>query len=117
MQLELLVEECILIEDHKAKWLACIPKFRDGMIQLSRGREDFDDTAIFLFQKDIDEFFQLWVELWGLEQGCTNYIHMMSSGHLSVYLKKWKNLYRHLQQGVGGVQFPSEDLLLSTNPM
>ena len=24
---------------------------------------------------------------------------MMSSGHLSVYLKKWKNLYRHSQQG------------------
>ena len=96
-QLELLVEECIVIEDHKATWLACIPKFRDGMIKL-RGREDFDDAAIFSFQKDMDEFFQLWVELWGLE-GCTNYIHMMSSGHLSVYLKKWKNLYRHSQQG------------------
>jgi hypothetical protein len=96
-QLELLVEECIVEEPDKIKWLACIPKFRDGMIKL-RSRDDFDDTAIFSFQKDMDEFFQLWVELWGLE-GCTNYIHMMSSGHLSVYLQKWKNLYRHSQQG------------------
>lgn len=96
-QLELLVEECIVVEVDKTKWLACIPKFRDGMIKL-RSREDFDDAAIFSFQKDMDEFFQLWVELWGLE-GCTNYIHMMSAGHLSVYLKKWKNLYRHSQQG------------------
>jgi hypothetical protein len=96
-QLELLVEECIVDEPDKIKWLACIPKFRDGMIKL-RSRADFDDTAIFSFQKDMDEFFHLWVELWGLE-GCTNYIHMLSSGHLSVYLQKWKNLYRHSQQG------------------
>jgi hypothetical protein len=97
-QLELLVEECVATEDHKAKWLACIPKCRDGMTKL-RSREDVDNNAVFSFQKDMDEFFQLWVELWGLE-GCTNCIHMMSSGHLSACLqKKWKNLHRHSQQG------------------
>jgi hypothetical protein len=96
-QLELLVEECIVMEDHKATWLACIPKFRDGITKL-RSRDDFHNNAIFSFQKDMDEFFQLWVELWGLE-GCTNYIHMMSSGHLSVHPQKWKNLHRHSQQG------------------
>jgi hypothetical protein len=83
--------------DDKAKWLACIPKFRDGMIKL-RSKENFTNDAVTAFQKDIDEFNQLWVELWGLE-GVTNYIHMMSSGHLSTYLFKWKNLYRHSQQG------------------
>ena len=55
-QLELLIEECIVKENDKAKWLACIPKFRDGMIKL-RSREDFDDRDIFSFQKDMDEFF------------------------------------------------------------
>jgi len=96
-RLELLIEECIVDEEDKAKWLACIPKFRDGLVKL-RSKEDFDGDAVSAFQKDIDEFYQLWVELWGLE-GVTNYIHMMSSGHLSTYLFKWKNLYRHSQQG------------------
>jgi hypothetical protein len=96
-RLELLIEECIIKEDDRAKWLACIPKFREGMIKL-RSKQDFDAGSITAFQKDIDEFFQLWVQLWGLE-GVTNYIHMMSSGHLSTYLFKWKNLYRHSQQG------------------
>jgi hypothetical protein len=96
-KLELLIEECIVKLDDKAKWLACIPKFRDGMIKL-RSKENFTNDAVTAFQKDIDEFNQLWVELWGLE-GVTNYIHMMSSGHLSTYLFKWKNLYRHSQQG------------------
>jgi hypothetical protein len=96
-RIELLIEECIVVEEDKTKWLASIPKFREGMVKL-RSRDDFDADAIAAFQRDIDEFFQLWVELWGLE-GCTNYIHMMSSGHLSTYLFKWKNLYRHSQQG------------------
>jgi hypothetical protein len=96
-RLELLVEECILNEEDKANWLACIPKFRDGLVKL-RSKEDFDVDAVSAFQKDTGEFCQLGVELWGPE-GVTNYIHMMSSGHLATYLFKWKNLYRHSQQG------------------
>jgi hypothetical protein len=94
---QLLIEECIVKEEDKAKWLTCIPKSRDGMMKL-RSKEDFDCVAVSTFQKGIDEFFQLWVELWGLE-GCTNYIHMMLPGRLSTYLFKRKNLYRHSQQG------------------
>ena len=29
----------------------------------------------------------------------TNYIHLLSSGHMSDYLHKWRNLYLHSQQG------------------
>jgi hypothetical protein len=36
--------------------------------------------------------------LWQIE-GVTNYIHMIGSGHVAVYLYKWKNLYQYLQQG------------------
>jgi hypothetical protein len=43
-QLERLVEECIVTEDHKATWLACIPKFRNGMIKLG-SRDDFDNQC------------------------------------------------------------------------
>ncbi len=74
-QLELLIEECIVKAEDKAKWLACIPKFRQGMTKL-RSKADFDHAAISAFQSDMDDFFQLWVELWGLE-GCTNYAHML----------------------------------------
>ncbi len=60
-RLELLTEECIVKEGDKDKWLACIPKFREGMVKL-RSKEDFDGAAVSAFQKDIDEFNQLWVE-------------------------------------------------------
>jgi hypothetical protein len=29
----------------------------------------------------------------------TNYIHLLSSGHLAFYLRKWGNLWKYSQQG------------------
>jgi hypothetical protein len=114
-QLDLLVEECVVTEDYKATWLACIPKFRDGMMKL-RSRDDFDNNAIFSFQKDMDEFFQLWVELWGLE-GCTDYTHMMSSGHLLISVPaEVEELMSTLATGMGGLQFPAENISLPMHP-
>ena len=97
---ELLVDECCFVGDEsnrKDLWLSCMPWYRSGICKL-RSKEDFTPEDVASFQNDIDEFFQRWVELWGLE-GCTNYIHLLSSGHISTYLFKWRNLYRHSQQG------------------
>jgi hypothetical protein len=38
------------------------------------------------------------MQLHGLD-GCTNYTHMLSSGHLAEYMFKWRNLYRFFQKG------------------
>ena len=50
------------------------------------------------FQKDINAFFQILVHMYGLE-GTMNYIHMLSTGHVSTYLFHYQNLYHHSQQG------------------
>jgi hypothetical protein len=34
-----------------------------------------------LFQDNIDDFFELWLEIFGLD-GMSNYIHLLSSGHV-----------------------------------
>jgi hypothetical protein len=31
--------------------------------------------------------------------GCTNYIHLLSSGHIAEYMFRWRNLHRFSQQG------------------
>eukprot|EP00978_Attheya_sp_CCMP212_P002202 scaffold4490_cov46-Attheya_sp.AAC.7 len=63
-----------------------------------RQHADFTDDDIAEFQHDFDMFFQDWVELHG-KNGLTNYIHLLSSGHISEYLFKWRDLYAHSQQG------------------
>lgn len=67
-------------------------------MELVRKKDDFSDDEIAQFQCHVDLFFQDWVSLHGIE-GVTNYLHMLSSGHISDYLFHWRNLYVHSQQG------------------
>eukprot|EP00978_Attheya_sp_CCMP212_P000404 scaffold790_cov30-Attheya_sp.AAC.2 len=93
-QLELLVDYCILVTvdaDINSKWKRCIPHYRNAM-----QKTDFTDDSE--FQNEFDLFYQDWVGVYGY-RGVTNYIHIMSSGHMSDYLHKWRNLYLHSQQG------------------
>jgi hypothetical protein len=100
-KMETLINLCVPNEEvqprRKMLWERCIPKYRNAMLKL-RQHADFTDDDIAEFQNDFDLFFQDWVELYG-KNGLTNYIHLLSSGHISEYLHKWKNLYAHSQQG------------------
>jgi hypothetical protein len=58
-------------------------------------KKDFTDDEIHQFQVNIDDFFQVWVRLYSYA-GCTNYIHLLSSGQ---YMFRWQNLHRISQQG------------------
>ena len=95
--LELLIDASIVDNAEKTQWKECIPFYRSAVTRL-RSKEDFDTEAIVRFQQDADKFFQTWVTLHGIK-GITNYIHMLSSGHMLAYLARWKNLYRYSQQG------------------
>jgi hypothetical protein len=67
-------------------------------MEMAGQREDFLDEEIDAFGTQCDDFLELWVDLTGLE-GMTNYIHMIGSGHMTYYLREWRNLYRYSQQG------------------
>jgi hypothetical protein len=99
--MEQLIDLCVPEEEveprRKMLWERCIPKYRKAMLKL-RQHADFTDDDIAEFQHDFDLFFRDWVELYG-KNGLTNYIHLLSSGHISEYLYKWRNLYAHSQQG------------------
>ena len=84
-------------DDKKQQWTKCVKYFKD-MVLILRQKEDFTDERIEEFQVLADKFFHTWITLHGT-QGVTNYIHMIGSGHISYYLKHWRNLYRYSQQG------------------
>jgi hypothetical protein len=68
------------------------------LMKMAGQREDFSDEEIDASGTQCDDFFKLRVDLTGLE-GMTNYIHMIGSGHMTYYLREWRNLYRYSQQG------------------
>jgi hypothetical protein len=94
---ELLVELSVCNQARLQKYNFGTNEYRNAMVILCQKRE-FVDEEIVMFQTHIDLWFQAWNELWGSE-GCTNYTHMLSSGHMVEYMFKWRNMYRFSQQG------------------
>jgi hypothetical protein len=76
--------------------MQCIPNYRDGMIILRRHLE-FTDDDLKQFQNHMDTWFQIWMQLHASE-GCTNYMHLLSSGRKAACMFKWRNMYQFSQQ-------------------
>jgi hypothetical protein len=71
--------------------------YRD-IIRMARKKSDFTNQEIDTFSEMCDVFYEKWIDLLG-EEGATNYFHMIGAGHLTYYLRQWRNLYRFSQQG------------------
>jgi len=95
--LERIIAVSIADDIRRDRYYYCIPEYRYAM-QIVRQHNEFTDDDIVRYQKHVDCWFQTWVKLHAAA-GCTNYTHMFSSGHLSEYMFKWRNLYRFSQQG------------------
>lgn len=67
-------------------------------MELLRKRSNYTIAEIDRFQDLIDAFFSKYIEQVGNE-GITNYIHMLGSGHVRYYMEIHKNLYKYSQQG------------------
>ena len=60
--------------------------------------ENYTVDELDAYKVHADEFFQVWVKLHG-RHGIKNYIHMIGSGHILIYMRRWSNLTKYSQQG------------------
>ena len=96
-KLELLIDLCIAKDLEKEQWAMAMGHFRESM-KIILKKEDLTNQEIFTYQQHADMFFKYWLALYG-EEGITNYVHLVGSGHIGEYLFHWKSLYVHSQQG------------------
>jgi hypothetical protein len=66
--------------------ISAISKYRNAMELLTVHWELSDDENE-RFQDYIDDFFEDWIGIFG-DEGITNYIHMLGSGHIHYFMKK-----------------------------
>ena len=94
-----LIDVCLTSydEDYREKWRKCGQKFRE-MMEMLRWRKHFSFEDVCKFQKLVDEYFDIYNYLTGVE-GMTNYLHSLRAGHFSYFLNKYGNLYMWSQQG------------------
>ena len=75
----------------------CLIELFPPIIATLRQRHSFTDEEIDDLQRNIDKWYHSWMSIAGVE-GMTNYIHLLGAGHVSYYLKKYRNLYRYSNQ-------------------
>jgi hypothetical protein len=96
-QIDLITDVVILDKERRQSWNQVIGLWSNLMTK-ARQREDFSDEDIDSFDEMCDEFYENWILLNG-QKGITNYFHMVGAGHLTYYLRHYRNLYRFSQQG------------------
>ena len=98
--INLLIDDIFQKPEHIERrnvWKDMLQKYRHAM-EILRKQSDYTDDDINLFQDLIDDFFEQYIEVTGVE-GITNYLHMLGSGHFKYYMQIHRNLYKFSQQG------------------
>jgi hypothetical protein len=68
------------------------------VLKKMKQRRDFTDPEMDQLQKQIDTWSHLWIGMVG-ESGMKKYTHLVCSGHMTYFLRRWRNLYRYSNQG------------------
>ena len=95
--IDLLIDLCIPKQTENSMWKESMAAYTAGM-NLVKRKEDLTRDEVLDFQRNMDTFFQKWVTLFG-DEGVTNYVHYLGSGHIAEYLLHWGNISSHSQQG------------------
>lgn len=63
---------------------------------------NYKEEEIIEFQDRVDCWWRVWANVFGLD-ACTNYTHMLSSGHVQEEMGEWKCHHRYSQEGLEAV--------------
>jgi hypothetical protein len=75
----------------------CVEMYKEIMIVIEK-KTDLSNDEVDALQNKIDAFGDLWIELCG-DEGMSNYMHYLISGHVCWFIRKYGNLYKFNQQG------------------
>jgi hypothetical protein len=96
-KIDVLIEAAISEKPLRIQLVRAISFYTEGMSLITLHRNIKDEEKEH-FQDLFDDFFQAWIELFSVD-GISNYIHMLGSGHMLYFIKKYNCLYLYSQQG------------------
>ena len=97
-KIDKLIDLSVENNTRKQELKSCLNHYKEMMEILRKKDGDYSKEELDKYDYHAQEFYQLWIKLHG-RQGVTNYIHMIGSGHMLEYMRKWGNLHKYSQQG------------------
>ena len=91
-----LLVDVVIVDERQQQWRTAVSHIR-AAFALARKHGEYSDNEIIQFQIEVDKFYRPWLELHG-SNGSSNYIHLISSGHLAFYMEKYRSLWKYSQQ-------------------
>jgi len=95
--IDTLIECAIQDEELRRKPAQAVSMYTQGMCIITV-HHSLEDEEKELFQDYMDDFFQEWIGIFGVE-GVSNYIHLLGSGQMLYFIKNYGCLYLYSQQG------------------
>ena len=90
-------EKAVKLEKKRTDFKKLFKEYSAMMMALNQ-KEDFTDKQIVDVGRMIDRWGELYLTLCGSSQ-VTNYIHALIAGHITYFLRQYKNLYRYANIG------------------
>jgi hypothetical protein len=84
-------------EPNKTAWSSCTSQI-STIIKILSKKLDFTDDEIDDVERRLDDWAVDWIALSGRE-GMTNYTHLLVSGQVNYFVRRYTNMYRYLNQG------------------
>ncbi len=96
-KIDKIIEEVVEDISIRSKLIVALQYYSNAMELLLLHRA-LDEKEKNQFQDYIDDFFEIWISIFGID-GMSNYIHLLGSGHILYFLEKYDCLYLYSQQG------------------
>ena len=80
----LLIDIAVEVGTRRTKWKTAMVHINKAFL-IARKHGEYTDPEIVQFQLEVDQFYTPWLFLHG-SNASSNYIHYISSGHLTTYL-------------------------------
>jgi hypothetical protein len=95
--IDMIIDAAISTDDMKTKLTLAIAKYREGMAILMLHQALLQEETG-KFQDLMDDFFQLWIELFA-DKGLSNCIQLLGSGQILYFLNKYDCICMYSQHG------------------
>ena len=77
-----------VVKSRRTKWKIAMIHIRKAF-QITRKHGEYTDKGIVQFQIEVDQFYDPWLSLYGLNAS-SNYMIFLSSGYLTTYMHKFR---------------------------
>ena len=92
----LLIDIAVVEGIRRTQWKTAMGHISKAF-KIAQKHGEYTDAELVQFQLKVDQFYTPWLSLHG-SNASSNYIHYISSGHLTRYMYKYRSLWKYSQQ-------------------